>query len=559
MGIDPRQPAAYPEGVRWDIPIPSTPAWAILDEAVQRWPERPALHFLGRTISFRELAGLVDRMAKGLQSLGVRPGSHVGLYLPNCPQYVIAFFGALKAGAVIVNYSPLDAPATLVHKITDSETDFLVCLDLPMLYPVAQALLAQTRLTTLIVSAITDYSGAPSPAVPAPTARDDGKREVRFTLLLDNDGHYSPVDIGDPGGALAVIQYTGGTTGVPKGAALTHANVVAAAEIVTETARHGAGALEFGHERVMLVLPLFHIYAELMLLLGMKLGAESVLHPKFDIDAVVRDLADRKISVMCGVPTMYVAIFAKLAGGQFDLSSLKHSICGGAPLAVEMIEPFQALTGAPITDGWGMSETVAAGTFTPRHGPRKHGSCGLALPRVEFKVIDLDDPSKALPRGEKGEICLRGPNVMHGYWKGEASAPIKTADGYFRTGDVGYIDADGFIFIIDRCKDMLLCGGYNVYPRIIEEAIYAHPDVAEVIVIGVPDEYRGQSPKAYVRMKDGAAPLTLQALQAFLAGRLGKHEMVKALEVRAELPKTAVGKLSKRALQEEEAARARGA
>lgn len=555
MGIDPRQPAAYPEGVRWDVPIASTPAWAILDEAAQRWPDRPALHFLGRTISFRELAGLVDRMAKGLQSIGVRPGSHVGLYLPNCPQYVIAFFGALKAGAVIVNYSPLDAPATLTHKIADSETDFLVCLDLPMLYPVAQALLAQTRLTTLIVSAITDYSGAPAPPVPAPAARDGGKREVRFTSLVDNDGGHSPVDIGDPGSALAVIQYTGGTTGVPKGAALSHANLVAAAEIVTETARNGAGALEFGHERLLLVLPLFHIYAELMLLLAIKLGAESILHPKFDIDAVVRDLAGKKITVMCGVPTMYVAIFAKLADAEFDLSSLKHSICGGAPLPVEMIEPFQALTGAPITDGWGMSETTAAGTFTPRHGPRKHGSCGLALPRVEFKVVGVEDPSKTLPSGEKGEICLRGPNVMEGYWKGEASAPIKTADGYFRTGDVGYIDADGFIFIIDRCKDMLLCGGYNVYPRIIEEAIYAHPDVAEVIVIGVPDEYRGQSPKAFVRMKDGAVPLTLQALQAFLVGRVGKHEMVKALEVRAELPKTAVGKLSKRALQEEEAAR----
>lgn len=558
MGIDPRQPVAYPEGVRWDIPIPTGPAWAILDETVQRWPDRPALHFLGRTISYRELATLVDRMAKGLQSLGVRPGAHVGLYLPNCPQYVIAFFGALKAGAVVVNYSPLDTPATLTHKIADSETDFLVCLDLPMLYPVAQDLLAQTRLTTLIVGAITDYSGAPAPPVAAPAASEDARREVRFTSLIDNDGRYSPVDIGDTGSALAVIQYTGGTTGVPKGAALSHANLVAAAEIVTETARHGAGALEAGHERLLLVLPLFHIYAELMLLLNIKLGGEAILHPKFDIDAVVRDLAGKKITVMCGVPTMYVAIFAKLSDSRLDLSSLKHSICGGAPLPVEMIEPFQARTGAPITDGWGMSETAAAGTFTPRHGRRKHGSCGLALPRVEFKVVDVDDPSKTLAIGEKGEICLRGPNVMQGYWKGEASAPIKTADGYFRTGDVGYIDADGFIFIIDRCKDMLLCGGYNVYPRIIEEAIYAHPDIAEVIVIGVPDEYRGQSPKAYVRMKDGATPLTLQALQAFLAGRLGKHEMVRALEVRAELPKTAVGKLSKRALQEEEAARAKG-
>jgi long-chain acyl-CoA synthetase len=310
-----------------------------------------------------------------------------------------------------------------------------------------------------------------------------------------------------------------------------------------------------GVERVMLVLPLFHIYAELILLLGVRMGAELVLHPKFDVDAVARDIEARKITLMCGVPTMYVALFAKLSSGSLDFTSLKHCISGGAPLPVELVEPFVSRTGAPLTDGWGMSETVAAGTFSPRHRPHKPGSCGVALPRVEFKVVDVADPAKTLQPGEKGELCIRGPNVMRSYWKGDPAAQIKTLDGYFRTGDVGYIDDEGFVFIMDRCKDMLLCGGFNVYPRIIEEAIYAHPDVAEVCVIGVPDEYRGQVPKAFVRLKAGVPALTLEQLQAFLVPRVGRHEMVRALEVRQELPKTAVGKLSKRALQEEEAAR----
>ena len=541
---------SYPADVRWDIDDQPAPAWRMLDTAVASWPDHPALTFFARKLSYRELHALVDRAAAGLQRLGVRPGDRVGLYLPNCPQYPIAFFGALKAGAIVVNYSPLDAEATLARKVEDSGTDVLVTLDLEVLLPKAESLLAGTRLKTVIVGSLADFAGVPIPPqceVPRDAAH------LRFLELLDNDGRYTPQPIDDPATHIAVLQYTVGTTGVPKGASLTHGNISMAAAQCVETTRAEPRSMLPGEERMLLVLPLFHIYAELIMFLGISLGTELVLHPKFDVAAVANDIAARRITVMFGVPTMFLALAAHARAHPIDLSSLKHCGSGGAPLALEIVEQFRQLTGVQVTDGWGMSETTAAGTFTPRHGLQKPGSCGLPLPRVDMKIVATDDAGRELAPGELGEICIRGPNVMRGYWQQpQDTAAAFTPDGWFRTGDVGYIDGDGCVFIIERCKDMLLCSGYNVYPRVIEDAIYAHPDVAEVCVIGVADEYRGQSPKAFIRLKDGAPELTLEALQEFLSGRVGRHEMVRALELRAELPKTPVGKHSKLALYEEE-------
>jgi len=541
---------SYPAGVRWDIDDEPAPAWRLLDAAVAQWPDRPAIGFFGRRLGYRELHALVDRAAAGLQRLGVRPGDRVGLYLPNCPQYPIAFFGTLKAGAIVVNYSPLDAEATLARKVEDSGTDVLVTLDLEALLPKAESLLARTRIRTLVVGGLADFAGVP---IPAQCAVPRDAAHLRFLELLDNDGGYSPHAIADPAAQIAVLQYTGGTTGAPKGAALTHGNISMAAAQCVETTRGEPRSMLPGEERMLLVLPLFHIYAELVMFLGISLGTELVLHPKFDVAAVAGDIAAQRITVMFGVPTMFLALAALARAQPIDLSSLKHCGSGGAPLALEIVEEFQRLTAVRITDGWGMSETTAAGTFTPRHGLHKPGSCGLPLPRVDMKVVAIDDPSRELAAGEYGELCIRGPNVMQGYWQQpQASAAALTSDGYLRTGDVACIDGDGCVFIVERCKDMLICGGFNVYPRVIEDAIYAHPDVAEVCVIGIADEYRGQSPKAFIKLKGGAGELTLEALQAFLAGRVGRHEMVRALELRAELPKTPVGKLSKLALYEEE-------
>ena len=556
---------SYPPGVRWDAPIEAAPLQSILEDSAKRFADRPALQFMDRRIAYAELNALADRAAAGFQKLGVGPGVRVGLYMPNTPHYVIALFGVLKAGGVVVNYSPLDALATLEFKIEDSETDILVTLDVAAIHPQAERLLASTRLKRLVVGAFPEYAAVPDLVKAFMTAQGmlsevpSDERHVPFRDLIDNDGRHAPFSIGDPAETLAVIQYTGGTTGAPKGAMLTHANLTAACAQYRETAtRAEPPAMVEGEERTLCVLPLFHIYAlSAVLILGLSLGAEIVLHPRFDPAAVAKDIALKKITVFPGVPTMHVALLNLPDIDKYDLRSIKYCASGGAPLPVAVQQKFEAVTGARLTEGWGMSETAPAGTFTPRHAPPRPGSCGLPMPRVEMKFVDVVDPTRDLPYGERGEICVKGPNVMKGYWKKPAeTAAAMTADGFFRTGDVGTMDEDGYVYIVDRTKDMLLVGGFNVYPRTIEEAIYKHPSVEEVSVIGAPDEYKGEIPKAFVKLKAGAPPLTFDDLKAFLKDRLGKHEMIGALEIRDALPKTAVGKISKKDLREQ--ARAQG-
>ncbi|WP_062476340.1 long-chain-fatty-acid--CoA ligase [Variovorax boronicumulans] len=552
--------ASYPEGVAWDHAITPTSVQQILADAVAGFPDRPAIDFMGKRLNYRELGALVDRAAKGLQALGVRPGVHVGLFLPNTPHYLVALFGVLQAGGTVVNYSPLDAAKVLEHKIEDSQTDFLITLDLAALYPQMAAMLGKTRLKKLIVGNLAEMTGAPEQVAAQMKAKNEtveisgDEHHLRFSELLDNDGRYTPHPIGDPREALAILQYTGGTTGLPKGAMLTHANLSSACEQVVITQSGTPPVLQMGTERLLAVLPPFHIYAlTVNLLLGVRLAAEIVQHLRFDPKAALRDIAEKKLTTFCGVPTMFTAVIGDPDTPQYDLHSLKLCNSGGAPLPMEVGERFRAITGTWLAEGWGMTETSPTGTFSPAHGQRKAGSCGIPHPGVVIKMLDLEDPTRYVPLGEKGEMCIQGPNVMKGYWnKPEATADSTTFDGFFRTGDVGYMDEDGFVFIVDRCKDMLLCSGYNVYPRVLEEAIYQHPAVHEVAVIGVPDEYRGQSPKAFVTLKPGAEAFDIKALQSFLKERVGKHEMVQALEIRAALPKTAVGKLSKKDLVDEE-------
>jgi long-chain acyl-CoA synthetase len=557
---------SYPPGVRWNAPLELSSVQSVLETAAERFGPLPALQFLDKRISYAELDALANRAAAGFQKLGVRPSVHVGILMPNTPHYVIAFFGVLKAGATVVNYSPLDALRALQFKIEDSETEILVTLDVASLYPQAKNLLASTRLKTLIVGEFAEMALAPGPVeaqmaaagMLAEVRRDD--RHVAFRDLIDNDGRYQVHPLDELTEALAVVQYTGGTTGAPKGAMLTHANLTAACAQYVETgSRTERSGMREGEERILCVLPLFHIYAlTVVMLLGFRLGAELILHPRFDPVAAVKDIAAKKITAFSGVPTMHVAILNLPGVEKMDLSSLKFCGSGGAPLPLAVQEGFQKLASCRLTEGWGMSETSPTGTFTPRTGPVKPGSCGIPVPGIELKFIDVANPERAVALGERGEICVKGPNVMKGYWKQpEATANAMTADGFFRTGDVGYMDEDGYVYIVDRTKDMLLCGGFNVYPRNIEEAIYQHPSVAEVSVIGVPDAYRGEMPKAFVKLKAAAAPLTLDELKTFLKDRLGKHEMIGALEIRDELPKTPVGKISKKELRAYEA-RARG-
>ncbi len=550
----------YPSAVRWDISIQPQMLNQLLDNTVARFPDLPALQFMGRRISYRELGNLVDRATAGLQQLGVKPGVHVGLYLPNTPHYMIAFFGVLRAGGTVVNYSPLDAAKVLEHKVEDSETDVLITLDLVALYPQMAALLGHTRLKRLIVGSLAEMTAAPDLVAAQMKAAQmlcdvpSDPHHLSFAALLDNEGHFQPLPPTDPTETIAVLQYTGGTTGLPKGAMLTHANLTAAVAQAWETTNGTPRIMEEGQERVLSVLPPFHIYAlTINMLFGIRAAAEVVLHARFDVEAVLKDIATHKITCFPGVPTMFTALINYPKLGDYDLRSLKNCGSGGAPLPLEVAQRFHQLTGCHLNEGWGMTETSPTGSFTPARGPRKAGSCGLPMPRVDFKFLDIEDPTRYVALGERGEICVSGPNIMKGYWKQpQATADAMTFDGYFRTGDVGLMDDNGFITIVDRTKDMILCSGYNVYPRNVEEAIYEYPAVAEVIVIGIHDDYRGQAPKAFVTLKAGAAPFSLAELQAFLRDRLGKHEMVQALDIRETLPRTAVGKLSKKELYAEE-------
>jgi long-chain acyl-CoA synthetase len=552
---------SYPPSVRWNAPLELSSVQTVLEKAAERFGSKPALDFMNKQTTYAELDALANRAAAGFQKLGVGPGVHVGLFLPNTPHYVIAFFGVLKAGGVVVNYSPLDALPTLQLKVEDSETDILVSLDVASCYPQAEKLLTSTRLKTLIIGEFAEMTPAPDPIKAQMKAggmlADVGYdyRHVAFHDLLDNDGKYRVHALGALTDEIAVIQYTGGTTGSPKGAMLTHANLTAACSLYTEVMTRGEHGLRVGEERVLCILPLFHIYSlTVVMLLGFRLGTELVLHPRFDPAAAVKDIVEKKITVYMGVPTMHVAILSVPGIETMDFSSLRLCGSGGAPLPVAVQERFESVIRCQLNEGWGMTETAPVGTFNPREGARRRGSCGLPYPGTEMKFIDVANPEREVKLGERGEICVKGPNVTKGYCKKpKATADSMTADGFFRTGDVAYMDEDGFVYIVDRTKDMLLSGGFNVYPRNIEEAIYQHPWVEEVSVIGIPDDYRGETPKAFVKLKAGAPPLTLDEMKAFLKERLGKHEMIGAMEIRDALPKTPVGKISKKDLREYEA------
>ncbi len=428
------------------------------------------------------------------------------------------------------------------------------------LLPQMRRLLGHSGLRGLVVGSLSEFAGDPAAVAAAQAAAGElepvqfGGPVARFADLLA--GGDAPVRhaIAQPRDVIAVLQYTGGTTGLPKGAILTHANLSAATHQIWLTAMVDPPVLHPGEERLLAVLPPFHVYALVVnMLFGIKLGAELILHVRFDMEAVLRDIAERRVTIFCGVPTMFVGML-HVGGSRMDLTSLRLCNSGGAPLPIEVQERFQTVSGTSLNEGWGMTETSAIGTFSPAQTARPAGSCGVPAPGIEFRFVDTSDPARVLACGERGEICVRGPNIMRGYWKNEAATrDMISADGFLRTGDVGYLDANGFLFIVDRTKDMLLCGGFNVYPRVIEEAIYQHEGVAEVAVIGIADAYRGQAPKAFIKLREGAAEITLDELKAFLKPRLGKHEMISALALVDQLPRTPVGKIDKKPLYAAEA------
>ena len=547
---------SYPPGVRWDAPIATATLPAMFDEITTKWADKPALEYGDRTISYRELRDGVEALASGFMDLGVGPGSVVALYLPNTPYHPIAFFATLKAGGRVVHLSPLDAERELAYKLKDTGARILVTTNIGRMAPLAQKLRADGLIDQLIVGDDTAFGPSPMPVTPMP----EGAGLIPFDRLSADGANRLPRqwpqgDVED----VALLQYTGGTTGKPKGAMLTHANLSAACSIY-KTWGDPQRVTEPGTDKIICVLPLFHIFALTNVLLrGLQEGNELLLRARFDVATTLADIEVKRATVFPGVPTIWIALANTPDIDKRDLTSLRYVASGGAALPVDVAERFQKLTGQRLGGGWGMTETAPAGTALPREWTGKAGSIGLPLPGIMMDVVALDDPRRVLSPGTKGEIRIKGPNVTRGYWNAPAETATAFVDGYLLTGDIGVMDEDGYFYLVDRKKDMIISGGFNVYPRILEEAIYEHPAVAEVVVIGVSDAYRGEAAKAFVQLKTGAVPFSLDELRAFLADKLGGHEMPAHLEFRDALPKTAVGKLSKRELVDAERSKMKAA
>ena len=540
---------SYPPGVSWDAPLPVTTLPGLLAKAAKDFGAKPALEFRGRRISYAELGNLALRAAEGFRRRGIGPGDTVALYLPNTPWHPVAFFGALIAGARVTHLSPLDAERELQFKLRDSGARVLVAIDLPGMAGLALKMLDQGNIALLCIGEDSYFGPPPAPGAVLPER--PGLVLMSGLIASEPLPGFPPVGVND----IALLQYTGGTTGSPKGAMLTHANLTSAISI------YDAWSLPQddhprGDDRVICCLPLFHIYGLTVILLRqLAHGNEIMLRMRFDVEETIADIAVKRATMFPGVPTMWIALANRPGIESVDLSSLRFGGSGGAPLPVEVASRLETLTGLQLRGGWGMTETSPAGSNLPLNGPVKSGSAGLPLPGIEIDIVAVDDPRRVLPFGETGELRIKGPNVTSGYWNRPEENAAAFADGRFLTGDIGYIDADGHVFLVDRKKDMILSGGFNVYPQMIEQAIYEHPAVGETLVIGIDDGYRGQAAKAYIALKPGAREFSLEDLRQFLSDKVGRHELPAALEFRAALPKTAVGKLHKRPLIDEERAR----
>ncbi len=549
----------YPKDVDWHRPLTPAPLYQLLDDAAAKYGSRPCTNFLGKVHTYRDIARMVDQAAAGLQKLGVKKGVKVGLFMPNCPTFIVYYFGTLKAGGTVVNYNPLYTLEELTFQVKDSETEIMVTLDLKILFDKVEGLMKAGTLKRSIVAAFPALlPGAKSVLFKLFKGKElahPSKSPVAAGILYDadvrkNDGKYQKPVI-DPLNDVAVLQYTGGTTGTPKGAMLTHANV----NINCQQGAAWATHLTPGNERVLAALPFFHVFAMTAVMnFALAQGAEIVIMPRFVLNDAMKLIDKTKPTVMPGVPTMFIAMLGHPKLASFNLSSLKFCLSGGAPLPVEVKQKFEALTGCKLVEGYGLSEASPSVTCNPLNGPVKEGSIGQPLPGTIVSLRDLGDPAKEVAQGERGEICIKGPQVMKGYWKKPEETANQFVGEYLRTGDVGIMDEEGFIFIVDRIKDLILCSGYNVYPRRIEEAIYEHPAVEEVTVIGIKDEYRGEAPKAFIKLKAGATA-TEADIRKHLEPKISKIEMPSEIEFRDALPKTMIGKLSKKELKAEEAAR----
>lgn len=524
----------------------------ILSDMAEHHPNLSCLDFLGQTMTYGEVWTQVRQAARGLQDLGLHKGDRIGLCLPNSPYYVIAYYATLLVGATVVNFNPLYTEQEIRTQIKDSSIVLMFTLDLKTVYKKVAPALHTTRLRSIVVCALSEalppvkgllfriFKRAEIAAVP----KDLG--HVPFRLLIADKDDPKPIDI-DPKKDIAVIQYTGGTTGTPKGVLLTHANIRAN----TEQVRLWLGQTTGGQEKFLCVIPFFHVFAMTAgMNLGLATGSELILLPRFDLGEVLDTITQKRPTIFPAVPTIYGAINTAKDFDIFDLTSIRYCISGGAPLPAKIKREFERLSHCILIEGYGLSEASPVVTCNPPKNEHKPGSIGLPLPWTEIQCRDLNNFERIVDQGEIGELVVRGPQVMAGYLNQNVETAKVLKDDWLSTGDVGYQDEDGYFFLTDRLKDIIICSGFNVYPQTIENALYHHEDIVEVIVIGIPDDYRGEAPKAFVTLKPGSLA-TPKSLLAFANENLNRIERPVAVEIRDSLPKTLIGKLSKKDLIKE--------
>lgn len=539
----------------WDAPIETTTMPALFGRAVDSHPDRTLVEFLGRKLSYQAMHAEARRFAAGLQQAGIGRGDRVGLFLPNVPIYLSAYYGAMMAGATVVNFSPLYSVDELSHQVEDSGTRLLVTVDAAQLYETAAAVLEQSSLQTLVVGELSGmlplFKGLglklfKSGSVAKPAY---GEQVVNWRDMLPRA---EPRHLDITPDEIALLQYTGGTTGRPKGAMLSHANLAANAQQVNAIDPFDRSEPDI----IMGALPLFHVFANTCVLnRSIVRGATIAMVPRFDATDVLKTLKRARCTGFPGVPTMFQALLDHPRIAQTDFSQLRICISGGAPLADPLREKWEKVTGVRLVEGYGLTESSGVVSTNPYEAQRKNGTIGQVLPQTRLLLLDKEDASKLAPEGEPGELAINGPQIMQGYWNlPQADAEVfveHLGRKWLRTGDVATIGEDGFVAIVDRIKDMIAVGGFKVFPSQVEEVLQENPAIRDVLVIGVPDDYKGEVPRAYVTLNADVRAPSAEALRDWLNSRVGKHERVDEVVIRKDLPVTMVGKLDRKALRAE--------
>jgi len=545
--------ANYPPETAPSLEYPRVPLTYFLEQSAAAYPDSFAIYFMGKRITYRELLLLSYRFANALIARGVKKGDRIAIMLPNTPQAVISYYGALFAGAIVVMTNPLYTERELVHQLNDSGAETIITLDL--LYNRVSSVRSSTPLKRLIVTSIGDFLPFLKKMMYPLVQKKQGQNpqityggDVESFRTLLNDCDPTPIYLTiDPEEDIALLQYTGGTTGVAKGVMLTHANLIANA-IQCQAVLY---KLVKGKERILGVLPLFHVYGMTTVMnKGIAIAAEIVLMPKYDVNQILAVIDKRKPTLFPGAPTMYIALINHPELKNHDLSSIEACVSGSAPLPNEVKNKFEELTNGKLVEGYGLTEASPVTHSNPIWGKSITGSVGLPWPDTDCRIVDTAT-GEELAQGEVGEVSVKGPQVMRGYWNRPEETAAVLRDGWLLTGDMGYMDENGYFYIVDRKKDMIIAGGYNIYPREVEEVLFEHPAIQEAAVIGVPDPYRGETVKAFVVFKEGQTA-TVEELDEHCRKRLAAYKIPRQYEVRSTLPKTIVGKVLRRQLQDED-------